>query len=145
MSRIEKILKAIINGESVTMTPKSRNEALLLEIMQTGGGGSGGGGSGGGNILILSAPDETSAESGENITANMTLSEAIEAINNHKIVNVFLFFPSSLAGGLPIYSSMDNWCDASPAFGTECIFVFNTGGLTLFWTADGFTTEPPEG
>lgn len=45
-SRMEQLLEALLNGNTVDFVPQSRNEALLLAICQNGGasGGTGGGG-----------------------------------------------------------------------------------------------------
>ena len=110
-------------------------EILMAKAMAGGTGGN----TGGCKVLVLTATDESL----NNITANMTLAEAIEAISKHELANVLLFAPNDSANGLPVYMPFGLWCDASSAFGTDCIFIAsNNANETFFWTANGFSREP---
>ena len=94
-----------------------------------------GGGGGGGNMLIITSDD------GESFTANMTLTEVVEAFNKREL------------SGAALYFTMDGVCgltccvlaDYSPMAGFEFMIIMcEMAGLELFWTADGISTEPPE-
>ena len=122
-----------------TPKPVTVDQMFMQKIIDNGGtGGSGGGGSSI-KVLILTATDENLT----NVTANMTLTEAIEAINQSNLANVLVYAPYIDSNGLPAYMSMALWCDASSVFGVDCIFMLDQDTNSLFWTDAGISTTPP--
>jgi hypothetical protein len=72
---------------------------------------------------------------------NMTFDEAHQAMKNGEPLN----FIAMVVNGAPVYLTVGIMGLADADFGTPCI-VFEISGLTtLFWTADGLSTEQPGG
>ena len=94
------------------------------------------GGGGGGNMLII-----TSNEDGSVCTANMTLTEAVEAFNKRELSGAALYFTQDGMTGLLCCMLSDY----SPMVGFEFMIIYcDTMDVNLFWTADGISPEPPE-
>lgn len=99
----------------------------------------GGGGGGGGNVLIITGDLET-----ETFSANMSLTECVEVCRKHELTGVVAYISIPDLGG--IFAGYNNvvWVDYSAMLGAECMtFMFKEVDLQLFWTASGFSTEPP--
>lgn len=95
------------------------------------------GGSGGGGSLIITVNEDGSA-----FTANMTLTEAIEAFNKRELAGAAIYFPQQ---GMTLLVCCI-LADYSPMIGFEFMMIMcEPMDLQLFWTADGISMEPPEG
>lgn len=94
------------------------------------------GGSGGGSLII------TANEDGSAFTANMTLSEALEAFNKRELTGAAMYIYQNGMYGLAYCMLVD----ASITAGFEFMMIMCIEAeLQLFWTADGISMEPPEG
>lgn len=99
-----------------------------------------GGGAGGNNLILDIVPDMENET--VSATANMTLAEFIEAINNRELTGVTPY--------VNMYGmTMIDICafgDYASQVGIECVvFMLMSMDMQLFWTADGFSLTPPEG
>ena len=95
------------------------------------------GGSGGGMLII----DASASTDSFVATANMTLTEAIEAFNKRELAGAHLYIPQET--GI-IQASLDMFGDMSAMLGAPCmIFGNSTMDLQLFWTESGFSDQPP--
>ena len=98
------------------------------------------GGSGIGNILAITTEDMQS------FTANMTLTEALEAFNKHELVYGICYMTQQGTTALMVVTAMG---DLTTMLGIECMSIAagstDGGQLQLFWTADGISMDPPEG
>ena len=98
-------------------------------------------GGAGGNILTLDIVTDMENET-VTATANMTLTEVIEAINNRELTGVVPYVSMS---GLTVID-MCMLGDYTPQAGFECVtFMIMSMDMQLFWTADGISSTPPEG
>lgn len=95
-----------------------------------------GGGGGGGAGLIISTTDMAT------FTANMTLTEVMEAFNKKELsgVTVYITMPEG-----SMATNMTMLGDMSAQLGTECmvIMLMLPDEMQLFWTANGISMEPP--
>lgn len=72
-------------------------------------------------------------------TANMTLDEAMEAFYNCELTGAMFYANRDY----PTMSYVFFIEDSSDDFGMNCL-VMGVEDMTLFWTAGGISTEPPE-
>ena len=99
------------------------------------------GGGGSGNALILDIIPDYETET-VNVVANMTLEETIAAISNRELSGVVPYILSELNTYIIDVCVVS---DYSAMLGREVVvFEFMMMGMTLFWTADGFSPTPPE-
>ena len=100
-------------------------------------------GGAGGNTLILTHAGMTDPTITEPIfTANMTLTEAIEAFNKQELAGGVIYFaqPEGQMCAQLIIGNM------TAMAGFEILILMcEMLDLQLFWTADGISVEPPEG
>lgn len=95
-------------------------------------------GGGGGNVLVI-----TVDMANETVTANMTLTEALEAFRKYELGLVAFYM---LQEGMLMRSTTVQVGDLSAMVGSECMILMeSTMEMQLFWTADGISMEPPEG
>lgn len=116
---------------------EQNGEIKRVPKTEVGGSGGGSGGGGGGGSLIIVGDEAT-----QTFTANMTLTEAVEAFNKHELAGAALYFPME---GMPaLFNGI--LLNGSALAGFEILLIAcDAAGLELFWTADGISMEPPEG
>lgn len=100
-------------------------------------------GGSGGNALILTHAGMTDPTITDPIfTANMTLTEAIEAFNKQELTGGVMYFAQP-EGQMCAQLIIGN---LTAMVGFEFLTLMNEMvNAQLFWTADGISAEPPEG
>lgn len=119
--------------------------------------GKGLGGSGNGLVLVQDVVEAAPMVAEATIytyTANMTLEEAMELFAAYELSSVAVYVPMDTGSAVDSYSSSSSSTsmaldyafavDQSSYAGQNCL-VFNTlqSGLTIYWTANGASTEQP--
>lgn len=123
--------------------------------------GNGLGGSGNGIVLVMDAPEASpnmlvSADPVlYTFTANMDFADAMEAFRAYEITSAVVYGLASVMGlntlegaAVEDFYAMDlaTAIDVTAIFGIDCL-VFTTmmSRMTIFWTAEGISTEEPGG
>ena len=96
---------------------------------------------GSGNMLIVTHAGVTDSTVTDMIfTTNMTLTEAVEAFNKQELTGGVLYFASQ--GDVSCMQLMV--ANITATFGFECMLLMcEMMDMQLFWSADGFSTNPP--
>ena len=136
LSNVETILEQALAGETITVVPESRVEALLIALINSGGGGGGGTT----NYNQLSNKPQIA---GTTLTGNKTLNDLGIASKSDMLKRLVpvLELPETLTDGLIIM-----WCDDdSQDMVSGGVYIYdgdNQDWLTLYEPAAGGDAEP---
>lgn len=97
------------------------------------------GGAGGGMLIINANMDTGTGEI--TASANMTLDEALTALNNHELSGAICYVAMIVEGQIMATALEAVMCaDYSMQGGFPCLMIMATSmDIPLMWTADGFT------